>query len=47
VYRARLDRIEGRKLFMTADCWHDDLRIAGATATFIAVDIAQFGASVS
>jgi acyl-coenzyme A thioesterase PaaI-like protein len=43
VYRARLDRIEGRKLFMTADCWHDEVRIATAEATFIAVDMARFG----
>jgi acyl-coenzyme A thioesterase PaaI-like protein len=44
-YRARLDRVEGRKLFMTADCWHDDTRIASATATFISVDIERFGDS--
>jgi acyl-CoA thioesterase FadM len=43
VYRARLDHIEGRKLFMTAGCWNDDLRIATSTATFIAVDPSRFG----
>jgi acyl-coenzyme A thioesterase PaaI-like protein len=33
--RARLDRREGRKLFMTADLWDGDKRLATAKATFI------------
>jgi acyl-coenzyme A thioesterase PaaI-like protein len=43
VYRARLARQEGRKLFMTADCSAGDVRIASAEATFIAVDPSRFG----
>ena len=37
--RARLDRREGRKLFMSADLWDGDRRLATATATFIQASI--------
>jgi acyl-coenzyme A thioesterase PaaI-like protein len=35
VFRARLDRIEGRKLFMNADAWHANERLVTAEALFI------------
>jgi hypothetical protein len=35
-FRVRMNDRIGRKLFMTGGCWDGDLRLATATATFIA-----------
>jgi hypothetical protein len=36
-FRARLERRERRKLYLSGDAWHGDLRLATSTATFIDV----------
>jgi acyl-coenzyme A thioesterase PaaI-like protein len=36
-FRARAERREGRKLFLTADAWHGDVRFASSRATFVIV----------
>jgi acyl-coenzyme A thioesterase PaaI-like protein len=40
--RARLDRRDGRKLYMSAEVTHDDVVVATATSIFVAVDPARF-----
>jgi acyl-coenzyme A thioesterase PaaI-like protein len=42
VFRARLVRQEGRKLFMAADSWDGDRKIASAEAVFIVTDPSKF-----
>jgi acyl-coenzyme A thioesterase PaaI-like protein len=42
VFRARLNGQEGRKLFMAADSWDGDRKIASAEAIFIVTDPARF-----
>ena len=38
IYRARLVSREGRKLFMEAECFHDDVKLATAKAVFITIE---------
>jgi acyl-coenzyme A thioesterase PaaI-like protein len=42
VFRARLVREEGRKLFMAADSWDGERKIGSAEAVFIATDRTRF-----
>ena len=37
-FRARAERRDGRKLFLSADAWHGERRFASSKATFIIVD---------
>ena len=44
-FRARAVRTEGRKLFLEADAWHGDERLATSRSTFITVGTYQPGGS--
>lgn len=43
VYRARLAREEGRKLYLTGDSWDGDKKLVSAEAVFISVPPAMLG----